>query len=375
MVNNKVSNKRFSVSKVSAVDSSSIPNEGLGSRFFSFLKLLVFLYLFILALTLLKDAAFEVGKSLFSITTTNIHPLKAFGIGWLITLIVQSSSATTATFAAMNSAGVAGFVVVVFAIIGSRIGTSFTSMLASLIVPSKKKKDLRHGFEIALANLIYAVPIAIIMFFLELFFHIFSDIGKSVTTSIPAFNFSFIDTITAPIRNGIEILNPWIIMIISLLLLAFSMEFIPKAIIGSFGKNNARRLLHKYLKNKWSSFFIGMIFTILVFSASITITLLIPLVIARLVKIKNLIPYMIGAHVGGASDVILAGLVIGKGASTAVITYLFFSIIGLLWLFFTDELLWLTKRISKNVLSTSRLTVLLFVISFILIALSLAFLL
>jgi len=99
----------------------------------------------------------------------------------------------------------------------------------------------------------------------------------------------------------------------------------------------------------------------------------VPLIISRVVNLKKAIPYIIGANLGGIADFILSGLIIGEKAFPAMLVYVSFSIIGLLWLFYTDELFKITKFISKRTLHLSRKRAFFFVLFFVFFASLLAF--
>ncbi|MBA7660864.1 hypothetical protein ES703_68870 [subsurface metagenome] len=119
---------------------------------------------------------------------------------------------------------------------------------------------------------------------------------------------------------------------------------------------------------KYSAFLIGFGLTACLLSTTITLTLLVPLIILRLINLKKVIPYIIGANLGGVVDVIIGSIVIGKNAFSALFVYVMFSIIGLVWLFNTDIIFNLTKYVSKKVIKVSKKRALLFLILFILIA-------
>ena len=119
---------------------------------------------------------------------------------------------------------------------------------------------------------------------------------------------------------------------------------------------------------KYSAFLIGFALTACLLSTTITLTLLVPLIILWLINLKKVIPYIIGANLGGVVDVIIGSIVIGKNAYSALFVYVMFSIIGLVWLFNTDVIFNLTKYVSKKVIKVSKKRALLFLILFILIA-------
>ena len=158
----------------------------------NFLGFLLFLYFFLFSLELIKFSFSEMGQSFLNLTRNSISVLNAFGLGWLLTLVMQSSGATTSALIALNYAGMIGPVILVYMVIGTRIGTTITALLVALLVHVKKRRDFRHGFEIGLANLVYAIPIAIVMFFAQFFFSVFSKAGDYLITSNIPFKINFI---------------------------------------------------------------------------------------------------------------------------------------------------------------------------------------
>lgn len=341
-------------------------------RILNFLGFLLFLYFFLFSLVLIKYSFSEIGENVLKITTSNINEINAFGFGWLLTLIMQSSGAATSVLIALNFAGTIGPIVVIYMVIGTRIGTTITALFVALLV-SAKRRDFRHGFEIGLANLVYALPIAIFMFFLEYFFSFFSKTGNYFIASGVPFKINFIDKITLPLINLIKFIPEYLLILLGIFLLILSLEKIPVFILRLWGEDYTREKINKYFKKKYLSFFAGLLIAFFLTSTSITITLLVPLIVSRLINLKKVIPYIIGTNLGGVIDAIIGGLIVGKTSLPAVFTYVSFSIIGLFWLFNTDLMFNITKFISKRTLHISKKRAILFVMFFILLALFLSF--
>lgn len=338
----------------------------------AFFGIIIFLYLFIFSLVLIKHSFSELAKEALKFTRDNTNPINSFGFGWLLTLIMQSSGAATSALVALNISGIIGASLLIFMVIGTRIGTTITVLLVSLFIRAKRR-DFRHGFEICLVNLVYAFPVAIIMFVLEYFFRFFSYAGNFfVALGIP-FRINFVDTITIPLINSISFLPKSLLVIAGTFLLVISLKSLPRFIFNLWGNDYLKKKINKYMKNKLGAFLIGFLVTAILLSTSITITLLIPIVVMRIINLKKVIPYVIGANLGGVMDAVLGGLVIGKTALPAIFTYVSFSVMGLLWLFNTDLLFHITKFISKRTLHVSRKRAFLFVLAFILLALILTF--
>jgi len=341
-------------------------------RILYFLAFLLFLYLFLFSLELIKESFSELAQHIFKITKDNLNGINALGFGWLLTLVMQSSGAATSALAALNFAGILGPIVMVYMVIGTRIGTTITALLVALLI-SAKRRDFRHGFEIGIANLIYAFPIAIFMFFLEYFFSFFSKAGNYFIVSGVPFNFDFIDTITLPLISKIGFIPEYFVAFLGILLLIFSLKKMPVFMLKLWGEDTIRKRINYYFNKKHRAFLIGLIIALVLTSTSITITLLIPLVVSRLINLKKVIPYIIGTNLGGIMDAVIGCLVIGQTSLPAILTYVSFSLIGLLWLFNTSLMFRLTKLVSKRIIRVSKKRAILFVLFFILLALILRF--
>jgi sodium-dependent phosphate cotransporter len=257
-------------------------------------------------------------------------------------------------------------------IIGTRIGTSITALFVAFLIHAKRR-DFRHGFEIGLANLVYAIPIAIIMFLLEFSTKFFYKTGEYFVVFGSPFKHDFIEIIVSPLINLLSFIPDHLKLVFGVLILIGSLKYIPKFMINIWGEQYLKRKINSFLDKKWRSFWLGLGVTALLISTSITITFLIPLVVLRITNLKRVIPYMIGANLGGVSEMILGGIVLGGGALPAVFTYVSFSLIGLFWMFNTDLLFKATKFLSKRTLHISRKRALMFIIAFVLIALILSF--
>ncbi len=341
-------------------------------RMLNLLGVLIFLYLFIFSLMLIKYSFSEIGEHVSEIDIDSISGINAFGLGWLLTLIMQSSGAATSALISLNYAGIIGNIVLVYMVLGTRIGTTITSLFVALLV-SAKRRDFRHGFEIGLANLVYAFPIAIFMFFLEYFFSFFSKTGNYFLFSEIPFSINFVDKITLPLINLMKFIPEYLLALLGVFLIILSLKKLPVFVLHLWAEDFLRKKTDKYLRKKSFSFFIGFVIALFLTATSITIALLIPLIVSRIINLKKIIPYLIGTNLGGVTDAVIGGLVIGKTSIPAVFTYVSFSVIGLFWLFNTDLIFRITKFISKKTLHISRKRALIFVLLFILLAIVLSF--
>ena len=154
--------------------------------------------------------------------------------------------------------------------------------------------------------------------------------------------------------------------------LLFTLKFLGKSIIEVLGgENSAKKFINKFFDSKIKTYFIGVFLTAIVFSSSITIGLLVPLAVSRLINLKKAIPFILGADLGTFTNVFLASIIIGNvnSLATAFIYFLISLFGGLVFLPNVNFLFKTTKYISKKIIHISRKKAFYILIGFILLPL------
>ena len=340
---------------------------------FSILKLAISLYFFIFSIELIKKTAIFLSKDLTKLFAIFTSPYKAFSLGWLTTAIVQSSGTVSSIGATFVGIGVLSLGTAVYIFMGCRIGTTITGLIVSLLSKAKKGRDFRHGFEIAMTNGLYNLFVIIPIFLVELFTGIFNKIGLTIGKMLEGVAFissvpNIIDFICGPLINLVFKINSKIFfLLLGFLILFLSINSLANSVLKSFGgEKEARKIINKYFNRKWKSFLIGLLITSVLFSTSITVSLLVPLAVARVINLRKAIPYIIGANIGTATDTILAAFITGKSyAISSSFLYLLFAIVGsILWLPNINFLFNVSKYISKKVLRVSRIKAVIYFVLF-----------
>ena len=345
-------------------------------------KLFFFLYLFILSIELIKKTASALAPNIKDFISVSISPIKAVAAGWFTTSIAQSSGAVGTIAAAFAGEGIISLQTAIFILIGAALGTTITALIISLVTVAQKRKDFRHGFEIALCYSIFTSIIVVIAMTIEYFFGAISKTSLFILSLIGEINISYFPDImgflTSPITNFLTSNNNlFVVLLFSFVVLIFSIKFISKSIISVFGgEENTRKKINNFFDKKYKAYLLGVILTAVVFSSSITIGLLVPLAVSRLISLKKAIPFIIGADLGTSTDVILASLIINKPIAFATaISYVLLPIIGAIIFLPNINLLFrITKYTSKKLINISRKKAFYFLIIFIAIPLLLIFL-
>ncbi|MBU1445685.1 hypothetical protein KKD70_00270 [Patescibacteria group bacterium] len=337
------------------------------------------IYLFIFSIILMKDVAVQLsGSAINTITNAIDTPASAFGAGWLGAILAQSASVIAILSNTLVGSGIINFDTAFYILLGLTLGNSVTPILASLVIKSENHWDLRHGFELGLANVVYAFFLVIIIFLIQITTGLFTYTGTAVNdfaTGIPVLSHipSLLDVITDPIKNTFHIYE-WptaIVFVLAIFLLIFSLQRVGKSMfIFMGGKRHTRAIMQKYLNTYWKAFLIGLALTMVIPSASLLVTLMVPLAITRIITLRQAIPYMIGTNVGTFIDVLLASFANAQPFAIAggvVLTLM--SAFGILFIFknFGSNLVYrVTRHISLHLMHMKKRNIVIFLVGFIL---------
>ncbi|MFA5953301.1 MAG: hypothetical protein WC812_01785 [Candidatus Pacearchaeota archaeon] len=352
--------KEKEVTKREAVE---LKSQSYKIKIFNWIKLIFFIYIFILSIELIKKSSLFLASDLKQILLSNFGIVKAICVGWFSTAIVQSSGAIGSITATFAGNGIITLQTAVYILIGSSIGATMTALIISLIVHSRKKRDFRHGFEIGFAYTVYVVFLLVVVIILESLFGFFSKISFFIASKIHAGDFLLkIPDLTKIITDSVINLffqntNKILLLIIGFIILILTLRYIGKAIIDVLGgEHKTRKFIDKNFKSKYRSYLIGFILTAIVFSSGITIGLLVPLAVSRVINLKKTIPFILGAKLGTGTDILLAALFIGKvNALACAIAFFLFAVIGtIIFLPNTNLIFKTTKYLSKKVMHISR---------------------
>ena len=124
---------------------------------------------------------------------------------------------------------------------------------------------------------------------------------------------------------------PFIIFILSLLLLLFSLKMMVDA-LRVLVVNKAEVWFDTFLfKTAYRAFLVGLLLTVMVQSSSIITSLVVPMAGAGVLTLEQIFPYALGSNVGTTVTAILAALVTGNlAAITVAFSHLLFNISGMI---------------------------------------------
>jgi Na+/phosphate symporter len=315
------------------------------------------------------------------ITAAVNTPVSAAASGWLTSIIAQSGSVIAILTNSLAGSEIINFNTAFYILLGISLGNSVTPVLASLIIKSDQGWKLRRGFELGLANVIYSIFLVGVILIIQLTTSFFTNTGESVAVwanKLPAFQKipDLISVITDPVLILIHF-NQWPIIIslaVGVAILIFSLGRVGHTMFVFLGgKRHTRAIIEKYMSTHWRAFGIGLALTIIIPSASLLNTLLVPLAIARIIKLRQAVPYIIGTSVGTFIDVLMASFANAQSYAVAggvVLTLM--SAIGILFVFgnFGSTIIYrISRYLSLHVIKMRKTNILKYLAGYILIPL------
>ena len=281
--------------------------------------LLGLVYLFLASIVLmetsLKGLGMDVSRVLMEATA---NPFTGLFIGLLSTSIVQSSTSTTSIIVGMVGANFIEFSNAVPIIMGANIGTTVTNMFVSL-VHLRNKNEFERAFAAATVHDFFNILCVIIFLPIQLTTNF---LGASAIFLGEAFEKA----------GGIELANPlttaaepyialirWLtgshavlMLIISVTCLFVALGFMVKT-IRLLLRFRIEIFFNTYIfRTELLGFLAGMILTASVHSSSVTTSLIVPLVGAGTLTLRQVFPYTLGANIGTTVTTLMASLATGN---------------------------------------------------------------
>lgn len=310
------------------------------------LLLFVLLYIFVIAIKLLgvsfKLMGREVAEAIFQATA---NPIVGLLIGVLATSIIQSSSTTTSIIVGMVGTATISFESAVPMIMGANIGTSVTNTIVSLAHISRGE-EFKRAFAGATVHDFFNLCTVAVLLPLELIFGVISKSARLVEGFLTGFSGGTFDSpvaaLTKPVAEAIAHAvgdNGVVAAIVALILIFIALRYIVK-MLKSLVLSKVEVFFQRYIfRAPVLCLILGAGLTVLVQSSSITTSLVIPLIGAGVVTLRQIYPYMLGANIGTTVTAFLAALATGSHeAVTIAFAHLIFNIYG-------TSIFWPLKRI------------------------------
>ncbi len=303
-------------------------------RFDKLALFLFSLYLFILAITLMKDGArtlspFIQGVAKISSTSNSL------GFGWLFAYLIMSGSPVAAAALTFFDSGVITKLGAFAMITGSRLGAGFIVLLIGFLYVVRGR-NRANSLSMGLLSLCITWSTYLPAFFLGIFL-LNAGYLDQVQIQQGALLQSLTDFLISPISNFIGALFPkWLVFVIGLGIIYLSFNLFDKCLPQMSIKESQVGWVSRLVYRPVVMFFFGALVTAISMSVSVSLSILVPLSNRGFIRRENVIPYIMGANITTFIDTLLAAVILGNPPAFTIvlIEMLSVSIISLIILGF-----------------------------------------
>lgn len=306
--------------------------------------LVALLYAFLVGIDLVGAGIAGLGAGLVDTLFRGIsHPLAGLAVGVLATALVQSSSVTTAMVVAMVGAGVVTMPAAVPVIMGANIGTTITNTLASLGA-IRRKDEFRRAFAGATVHDLFNLLTVAVLLPLELLTGVLSRSAialsgvisgasggelSSPVAGVVGAGAGAVDAAIGTVATGNA--AAVVSLVIGVGLLFGMLVAITKNMRLVIAEAAERSLNAALGRSGVLGILVGVVLTVAVQSSSITTSLLVPMMAAGVLTLRNAYPITLGANVGTTVTALLAALAVPQIAGLQIaLVHLLVNVTGIL---------------------------------------------
>ncbi|MBU1227658.1 MAG: Na/Pi symporter [Actinobacteria bacterium] len=307
---------------------------------------LLLLYLFLVGVKALESGIQGFGEdftdSLFHRVS---NPLAGLFVGILATVLVQSSSVTTATIVGLVGSGSLSIELAVPMVMGANIGTTVTNTLASLGF-LRRSKEFRLAFAGAtmhdffnLCNVALLMPIELATGFLTKSAEWLAGLFGGMTSPGVEQGGFIKDVVKAPVKLVERLLDGLgaggttrgiVLLVVGIAAIFVALAFVThhmRLMMAGRVERSVNAVLSK--GGGITAILIGVIMTVAVQSSSITTSVLIPMIAAGVITLRNAYPITLGANIGTTITALLASLATDLRAGLVIaLVHTLFNVAG-----------------------------------------------
>ncbi len=308
------------------------------------------LYLFLVGVKMLEGGIKGLGSEYTDAVFASVSsPIAALLAGILATVLVQSSSVTTATIVGLVASGVLSVEAAVPMIMGANIGTTVTNTLVSL-THVRHSTEFSRAFSAATMHDFFNFLAVIIFLPLELLTGFLSTSAAWIAglfTGAGGGGGDFDSPIKAAVKWGAgvieripeaiaasETIGAVLVLVLGIGIIFLTLGLITKNMRLLVAERIERTLNAALAKSGLIGMAVGLLITMSVQSSSITTSILIPLCAAGVLAVRNAYPITLGANIGTTITALLAALGAGSiDGLTIAFTHTLFNLAGILLIY------------------------------------------
>ncbi|KPL06816.1 hypothetical protein AMJ86_07115 [bacterium SM23_57] len=282
-----------------------------------FILFMASLFLFTLAITLMKDGARSLAPLLQNSLIIN-NATNCLGFGWLLAYLIMSGSPVAAASLAFFDAGVIEQMGAFAMITGSRFGASFIVLFIGFLYVLRGR-DRSTSLSMGLLSLMVTFTTYLPGFILGVYF-LRTGWLNTLQPHAGALLHSIIDLAVAPLADVFAVLLPdWAIFFMGLGVILLSFNLFDRCLPQMTLKDSQFGRMSRLVYRPCVMFLLGALITMISMSVSLSLSILVPLSARGFVRRENVIPYIMGANVTTFIDTLLAAVLLRNSSAFTVI--------------------------------------------------------
>lgn len=278
---------------------------------------LLSLFLFMLAITLMKDGA----KALGPLVRDNLQVdnfVSAMGFGWLFSYVIMSGSPVAGAAMAFLDAGTVDKFGAYGMVVGSRLGASFIVLLIGFLYVLRGR-NRSTSLAMGLVSLSVAASMQLLALGIGLLLLESGVLDRFHLSSVGALT-DVADLLIKPISEPLVALLPsWALFVVGLLVMMGSFNLFDRCLPEMTLKESGVSTISQMVYKPWVMFLLGSAVTFISMSVSISLGLLVPLSQRGFVRRENVIPYIMGANISTFIDTLLVAVLFNNPSAFTVV--------------------------------------------------------
>lgn len=276
------------------------------------------LFLFVLALQLMKNGAGELAPSIRQSALFE-NGASTLGAGWLGAYLVLSGSPIAAVSLGLFSGGAITKLQTLTMLSGSRLGASFIVLLVGFLYAVRNRGANRQEsvgmgiLALTLTALAYLPGMTLGYWLLR------SGLLDGIRWRTSGDVTSVVDFVWGPILNlATDHLPGLLLLPLGLGVILVSFKLLDR-VLPQVSSNSVSGERAQWLKRPWPMFFIGCAVATLTLSVSVALTVLVPLASRGYVKREESIPYIMGANITTLADTLVAAMLLRNAVAVQIV--------------------------------------------------------
>ncbi|MDQ3248537.1 MAG: hypothetical protein M3Q45_04940 [Chloroflexota bacterium] len=278
---------------------------------------IVSLFLFILAITLMKEGA----KALTPLVRDSFRvntPANGLGFGWLFAYIIMSGSPVAASALTFFDAGALDKLTTFTMITGSRLGASFIVLFIGFIYVVRGH-DRAAGLSMGLLSLTVTFTTYVVGLFVGIGILQSGILDNWQLASGGQVN-SIVESIIDPVAGlFIQTLPRWALFPVGLSIIITSFGLFDRVLPQLSLKESQVGRVSRLVYRPMVMFALGAAITLLSMSVSVSLSILVPLSNRGFIRRENVIPYIMGANITTFIDTLLAAVLLDQPAAFTIV--------------------------------------------------------